>query len=842
MAEEHYRHIYLPGPTRSEEYTSPRRGGYDPRIPDRNRNRHSTYLKRRLRDAWQQEEQQRAVVHVERHGAYLEFESEPGFDLAFQSLEYIPSGIRLLNVRREGSASSERTLATVYIPTEKRGYFLKKFEAYATQLDSRSGKPKNSKLVNSISDIRRAVLRSFWRPEEYDLIPGEQHEWIEVWLRDEESAALERFGAVLRELNIEVAVDLLKFPERSVKLIKANRVQLEKLIEYSDIIAEYRAAKQVAAYFIELQNREQIEIVRELLGRTNFTDEANVSVCILDMGVNNAHLLIQPVLSDEDRHAVDPDWGVNDHDRGGHGTLMAGTAAYGDLLAILNSHGPVRVIHRLESAKVLPPPPGQNQKRLWGYMTSQGISRAEIQAPDRKRIACMAVTSSEDRDRGRPSSWSAMVDELTSGAIDENIRLFVLSAGNVNDPDNWRNYPTDNLTNQVHDPGQAWNAITVGAFTEKNRIVDATLRGYTPVAPSGGLSPFSTTSHTWNRKWPIKPEVVFEGGNVARGPNESMFDPEDLKLLSTSHEPHVAQFAPFHATSAAAAQAAWMAAQIQAQYPDAWPETVRALIVHTAEWTETMRRQFLPATNPSKQNYSDLLRICGYGVPDLSRALYCASNSLTLVSQAVLQPFDKVAHRHLTNDNQIKIEHRYETKDMHLYDLPWPTEALTDMGATPVTMRITLSYFIEPGPGEIGWDNRYRYPSHALRFDVNGSGESEEEFVRRVNRKARDEEGEHPGTEGPQDKWLIGQARNVGSIHSDIWLGTAADLATSNLIAVYPAVGWWRERHHLNRWNKRCRYSLIVSINTPQQEVDIYIPVATLIGITTAIPIQTWRQ
>ncbi len=840
MAEEHYRHIYLQGPTRSEAYTSPRRGGFEPRIPDRNRNRHSTYLKRRLRDAWQQEEEQRAVVHVERHGAYIEFESEPGFDLAFQSLEYIPSGIRLLNIRREGSPSSERTIATVYIPTKKRGYFLKKFEAYATQLDNRSGKPKNSKLVNSISDIRRAVLRSFWRPEEYDLIPGEQPEWIEVWLREEEPVPLERFDAVLRELNIGVAVDFLKFPERSVKLIKANRFQLERLTDYSDIIAEYRAAKQVASYYVELQNREQIEIVRELLDRTNFADEASVSVCILDNGVNNAHLLIHPVLSDDDLHSVDPDWGVHDHDPRGHGTLMAGTAAYGNLLTILNSHGPVRVIHRLESAKVLPPG-GQNPKRLWGYMTSQGISRAEIHAPERRRIACMAVTSTEDRDRGRPSSWSAMVDELTSGAIDDHKRLFVLSAGNVNDSDNWRNYPSDNLTNQVHDPGQAWNALTVGAFTEKNLIVDSTLSSFTPVAPFGALSPYSTTSHTWNRKWPIKPDVVFEGGNVARGPNDSMLDPEDLKLLSTYHEPHVAQFAPFYATSAAAAQAAWMAAQIQAQYPDAWPETIRALIVHTAEWTETMRSQFLPAVNPSKQDYSDLLRICGYGVPDLSRALYCASNSLTLVSQAELQPFDKVAHSYLTKEKQNRKGYRYETKDMHLYELPWPTEALKDIGATLVTMRITLSYFIEPGPGEVGWNNRYRYPSHALRFDVNGAGESEEEFIQRVNKKARDEEGERLVTEGPQEKWLIGQARNVGSIHSDIWEGTAADLATSNLIAVYPAVGWWRERHYLNRWSKHCRYSLIVSINTPQQDVDIYTPVANMVAISTAIPVQTGR-
>lgn len=824
MAGERYKHIFLTGPVPTQGFTNPQRGGSDPRIPTRNRASHSAHLQARFQQAWSAFEQQSAVMHVERHGAYIEFESEPGFDLAVMSLERVRSGIRLLNVRTEGADASERTFATVYVPHNKRKFFLKKIHDYAHEFYGSSNNPKNAKMVNSISDIRLAVLRSFWREDEYGLIPGDAAEWVEVWLRSEKDDTIGRFEEILRAINIEYAEGILKFPERSVKLIRANRQQLEQLMASSDDIAEFRAAKEIASFYVAMQNADQLERVRHLLDRTDFKENPAVAVCILDTGVNNGHLLIKPILEDVDRHAVDPGWGGHDHD--GHGTLMAGTAGYGDLLTVLNSGGPVHVVHCLESAKILPPT-GTNPKRLWGYMTSQGLSRAEIQAPQRKRIACLAVTSTEDRDRGRPSSWSALVDELASGYEDNTHRLFIVSAGNVRDPANWRNYPADNFTNQIHDPGQSWNALTIGAFTEKIRMADPTLRDYVPVAPEGGLSPYSTTSITWpSRKWPVKPEVLFEGGNVARGPNDSIQNPDDLQLLSTYHDPQVAQFAPFSATSAASAQAAWMAAQIQSQYPEAWPETVRALIVHTAEWTDQMRLQFLnPA--PTKQDYAKLLRLCGYGVPNLERALYCAASSLTLISQTDLQPYDKK-------------DVRYVTRDMHLYSLPWPVEALSELGATQVRMRVTLSYFVEPGPGEIGWDNRYRYSSHALRFAVNGPGESETEFVQRVNRQARDDD-EHPGTEGPGDKWVIGDARNVGSIHSDIWQGTAADLATSNFVAVYPAVGWWRERHHLDRWSKRCRYSLIVSINTPEQEVDIYTPVAVKIGVVTPIPIEVRR-
>lgn len=817
MPGERYRHIFLEGPSQTRGFTSPGGGG-DSRIPPRNRRPHGKYLQKRLDKAWEEVEKQRQVVtHVERRGAYIDFVSEPGFELTLKSLEARQSGIRLLNVRTETVKEDQQTIATVYVPHTKRGHFLRKLDAYS-QEETKTGKPRNQKLVDSISDIRCAVLESFWQ-DDRTLMPGDSTSWIEVWLSSDRDEVIERFEELLRQLRIAKAEGAIKFPERAVLMVSVNRTHLERLISLSDDIAEFRLGKEVASFFIELENREQIKWARDLFDRAEIDDNTDVVVCILDSGVNNGHLLIQPVLSGTDLHAVKQDWGTNDH--GGHGTLMAGTAAFGDILEVLQSDGSIRITHRLESAKILPPPPERNPQRLWGYVVAQGLYLAEIQEPDRKRIGCLAVTSTDSRDRGRPSSWSGKLDELTSGYEDNRKRLIVVSAGNVDDPASWGRYFEDNLTNEVHDPGQAWNVLTVGAFTEKVNIRDESLASYSPVAPHGGLSPFSTTSTTWpSRKWPIKPEALFEGGNVAKGPNDSIFETEDLKLLSTYHNPVVAQFAPFCATSAAAAQASWMAARIQALYPEAWPETIRALIVHSSGWTETMKNQFLE--NENKTSYAWLLRICGYGVPNLERALASAANSLTLISEAELQPYDKR-------------DGRYVSRDMHLYNLPWPSETLLDLGETPVEMRITLSYFVEPGPGEVGWQDRYRYPSHALRFELNGPGESEEDFLRRVNRQARHDD-QHPGTEGPGDKWVIGKARDVGSIHSDIWKGTAAELSASNRIAIYPAVGWWRERHHLKRWDGTCRYSLIVSIHTQLENIDIYTPVSIQLGI--AVPIE----
>ena len=243
-------------------------------------------------------------------------------------------------------------------------------------------------------------------------------------------------------------------------------------------------------------------------------------------------------------------------------------------------------------------------------------------------------------------------------------------------------------------------------------------------------------------------------------------------------------------------------------------------MVHAAEWTETQRRKYLQ--NESKGAYYQLAKICGYGVPNLERALSCASNSLSLITQTTLQPFTKN-------------KGRYVSKDMHIYKLPWPVDVLRELGESQVKMRVTLSYFIEPSPGEIGWKDRYRYASHGLRFELNGPGQSYIDFVKHVNNKAR--EDDYQKTEGASSHWQLGESRNVGSIHSDIWLGKAAELALSEFIAVHPAVGWWRERYYLGKYPKMTRYSLIVSFILPGQEIDISTPVAVQLGVPIPVPI-----
>ena len=884
-------HIMIEGPDNTHGYINPNPGrGKSFLSPPRERASHANYISQRLKKAWDDADSNLVASCKTKHGVYLEFRGQAGHDLATQSLETMGNNqIRICNIQtkkekvvddNDQTEIKPVTYATVYVPNEQRQYFSKKVEDYAqkeidksvgrdkifpkfdeyklqledifvdinaskklklkpevlnTDIDALANngvpselilmlrkKPRNAKLVEGIEDVQKAIARSFW-VDHQDLFPQTDREWCEVWLRDNYEDDVERqFIELANTLNLPIKEGNIRFPERIVKLIHISGDELETLQNSCDWIAEFRKAKETADFWIEQPNQAQSSWVTDLNERMNVDPESLVSVCILDTGINNGHPLLSPIIRDEDKHTVKEEWGTHDHD--GHGTLMAGLAVFGDIQGHLEGTEKITIPHVVESAKIYPPPPEENPRELWGDITSQGINRAEIQAPDRKRIICMAVTAKDGRERGRPSSWSGAVDQLIAGTDNNTKRLFLISAGNFTcGLQDIKNYPDVQVTDLIHDPAQAWNAVTVGAYTNLTQLADPTMNGYIPVASEGELSPYSTTSFDWETKWPIKPEVVFEGGNVAKEESSGFVSEcNDLSLISTHYKPHETHFEPFRMTSAAVAQAAHFAAKIQAEYPNYWPETVRALMVHSAEWTDGMKKQFAE-DNPGKK-IGRLLKACGYGVPNLDKALYCSSSSLTLVAQTTLQPYQQEGNLDPKN------------KDMHFYELPWPTSVLQEMDDVMVRMRITLSYFIEPGPGEIGWQDRYRYPSHLLRFDVNSPFESKDDFLRKINKAMRDDGNEYLSKASTSKYWVIGsQNRDKGSIHSDIWEGTAADLAASNLIAVYPKIGWWNKRKHLNKANSQARYALIVSIETPEQDVDIYSPVATKVEVPVSI-------
>jgi hypothetical protein len=837
QANDKRRHLVLEQTSEAKPYTANKpNGGRKLALPNLDRAQHGAALNAQLQKlkplAAAAKERQEEIGLEAGVGIQIQFLSRPDADLAFEKLasEAKHKGIELLSVQEfDGKA----VIANVFVPDGQLQHFEQLVVDYLNEKTTKAGVARdNKKLLNTIGSIRASALKGLWT-DAPDLLPDDQDEqfWWEVWLRRAKGDAghyLHDFRRIAAMAECLVSDAVVEFPERSVVVMYGSQRHLAQSVLLLNCVAELRRAKDTAAFFVGLTVPEQRQWAADLAARLQLPPDTNEvpRVCLLDSGVNRAHPLLEPLMGPADLHTVNPGWGV--HDAANHGTGLAGLAAYGDLYAHLASNVPVQIGHRLESVKMTPNQ-GANAggDKHHARLFIDAVTLPEVHFGERKRVFTSATTATDYRDFGRPSAWSSTVDALASDALGEGAfpRLFVLSAGNIADRNHWTQYPASLAVNQIHDPGQAWNALTVGAFSTKTNLTEPNTAAFTPIAPEGALSPFTSTSSQWaNRAWPLKPDVVFEGGNAATdGVAADNF--ASLELLTTNNQPLTRLFWTTNATSAASALCARMAAQIMAAYPQLRPETVRALIVSSAEWTEAML-QMIPANGAqrSKQQNLSLIQHCGWGVPDLERALWSAGNSLSLVLEDQLTPYVK-------DGSTIK------TREMNLHALPWPLEQLEALQDTQVEMRVTLSYFIEPNPSARGSASKYHYPSHRLRFAVRRPLESVENFQARINAATiREEEGRVAAP--PDPEWLLGEGlRHRGSLHHDIWRGSAADLASRGFIGVYPANGWWRTRQAQERYGLPARYSIVVSIHTPRIDVDLYTPIEQIIAAQVAVPI-----
>lgn len=822
-------HILVTTPGQMLNYTRPTSGGGTFRLPPRDRRAHAQKL---MHDVDQATQAARAVADESGHliaDLCLEIVGEEDYSLRVESLEDARLGIEVRSVQRRGN----RLHATIYVPEGRLQNFVRKIERYehentTPRTPTGTSRPKNEDLVAAISGIRFPVLRSFWTDAD-GLFPGSEDEriWWEVWVRvgpeDQRDEAFASFVSTVAAAEFQFSQHVIRFPERLVFLVHGSpRQWTQVFVPILDRLAELRRAKEVPTGFLDLAPAEQREYVDDLASRITAPGVNAPAVCLLDYGVHAAHPLLRPFIRDEDAQALDGAWGPVDGAEQ-HGTEMAGLVVYGDNLAerLLDSTQ-FNANHGIESVRIFRTghahPPD-----AWGAVTQEGLALAEQRAPARRRIACLAATANDDgRDTGRPSSWSAAVDEHASGYLDGVRRLYVVTAGNVREVMGGEyRYPDTNLeTGRVEDPGQSWNAMTVGAFTNRVHIRSEQYQGHEPVASRGGLCPSSRTSCGWASKdWPLKPDIVMEGGNYVRSPSGQIDRCDDLSLLTTTLDPTGRLLTWMSDTSAAAAQAARHAAILTADYPRLWPETIRGLLVHSANWTDEMLRQ-VPGDREDDRRRR--LRCFGYGVPDLDRARYTVENHVSLVHQGEIQPFK-------LDRSTVKTNH------FVLHSLPWPQSALAQLHEQDVTVRITLSYFVEPSPAGRGWGKKFRYASHGLRFALRGPTETEPAFRRRISSQEWHEDGDRPATADPIS-WRIGsRLRARGSIHSDWWTTSGAEVADCGQVAIFPVTGWWRERKHLGSAEKRTRYALIITISTPATQVDLLTPIAQLVGSVTEI-------
>ncbi len=843
-------HLFVVGAVERQEFKSllsvrPRA------LPDRDRNNHGnlllTQLERMATEAERLRQLRAASGTSEHQGMAVALEiSPPGTLDPGKQLEWKKDGIEVLSV----AATPNADIINLYVPDGKLSALERRVREYLTKenapkKEGQVPRPKNARLINAISSIRRAAFAELWTDK---APPPDQNQVtvFQIWLRlgaEAPNQVYASFRDAAQPFDVVVEPGYLTFPGRVVLAARSTRATLEQTIDLLDFVAEIRKTSLPAEFFLSgLRPFEQAEWVRDMAGRMQIppADQNLPRIALFDTGVNRGHPLLSPLLDPADVHAVIDTWDTAD--RQGHGSEMAGLTLHGDLRTPLTSRDPHRIPHRLESVKILPDT-GNNLPHLYGWTCDEAVRLVEQTKADATRTFSI-MTTVIGATAGWPSEWSAALDRLAFGlrgpsadALDLPVmdgdtprvrpRLFVVAAGNIPWSE-WIDYPNKNGVELIEDPGQAWNAMTVGAHTDLVDFNHDQWPDLRPIASAGSLSPSSRTSLLWPDRWPVKPDVVAEGGNGcidgAATPQVTV-GPEDLRVVTTSHEPTRALLAEAGDTSAAAAEVARICAHLQSRYPSYWPETIRALVVQGAGYTQAMRAD--QGIVPTKTDRRSLLRRYGHGRVSMESSLNSALNKPTLIQQETIVPY-------------VLDGSTYYLGRMNIHDLPWPKADLQGLGEAAVTLKITLSYFIQPNPSRRGWQSKFRYQSHGLRFAVRGASETTERFHQRINGIKRDEMGDDREESMPDpdnEGWLLrSPLRSQGSLHCDTWYGLASDLANKSEIAVFPVGGWWKEMADRTQPNRRVRYALVVSLDVlTNVDVDIYTPIANQIVVPVDI-------
>ncbi|WP_338832614.1 S8 family peptidase [Bradyrhizobium sp. 27S5] len=601
-----------------------------------------------------------------------------------------------------------------------------------------------------------------------------------------------------------------------IRNLLASPEELQRVVQGSAAIVELRSASSFVADFFDLMPEQKAKTVEEIASRVLPAWPAAPRVTMLDTGVNRAHTLLERSLPADKCYTVEPAWGTTD--KQGHGTKMAGLALYGDLSDVAQSTLPVVLQANLESVVVTAPQaPGDIPAR-------DAMQRAVeiVEKEPHPRIFCLAQTAQGEADDGRPTSTSAVLDKLAYGD-GVTTRLFCAAVGNVRrtatEPYLVADYADRNAAYGIESPAQALNALSVGAVSLKEH-------GNTLLAPAGDLMPTSRTAASWPGSHASKPDIVMEGGNFyVDDPGLYAQPSPDHLVMTTSRDAPANPLAMCCETSAATALVSGLGARLMNRYPSYRMETVRGLIVHSAEWTPIMieHQKALVRFGLSELDaWRAILDRFGWGVPNEQRLFSSASNALTLIAEDELHPYERQTKGGVLQPVRLR--------EMKYFRLPWPVDVLRSLGSTQTEMRCTLSYFVEPDPHAASRDRaNERYASHRLKMDVKRFGEGHGRAQSRFNIFAPDDGPSAGPLPAQDDGWLLSGFIQRGTLVQDIWRGPAYRLAERDGISVAPIRGWWGDLTELDNYERPVRFSLIVSIRTPEASGDLMVDVGNRI-------------
>jgi len=543
------------------------------------------------------------------------------------------------------------------------------------------------------------------------------------------------------------------------------------------------------------------------------------AVCVIDSGVQEAHIFIQPAIDHPTSYCFllgKQTTDIGDFvEPGGHGTRVTGAVLYGETVP---PTGTPKLPFWIQNARVL-----NEQNKMPEELFPPEVLRAAVTrfhtSPRQTRIFNHSINASGYCRTRYMSAWAAEIDIL-SATYDI---LIVQSAGNLprtgpvpyigvkDHLDAGRPYPRYLYEDsaRVANPAQSLQALTVGSIAY-GAFDDGAWRSFG--REDGHPSAFSRSGPgIWNV---IKPEVVEYGGDDSRTSN----DPVDVRdggiaaacpelVRSTMFPPGPPYDRDAVGTSFAAPKVAHIAAKLEAVLPDEPALLYRALIVQSARWPRwaeaLLTRLRQPADEEERhgliEKVSRIIRCLGYGLPDVTRATTNTLHRTTFITsgQASIRPLEA-----------------------HIYQVPIPEELRRAGDEYDIRIEVTLSYVAQPRRTR---RHLRRYLSTWVDWKSSRLGESITSFRVRALKEAEVGDNPQPGSTLPwvlqeksDDGFIRDTKRNNGTVQKDWAVVKSNALPKDFCVAVVGHEGWSRDP------DSTASYSLAVTFEILGQEIAIY--------------------
>jgi len=537
-------------------------------------------------------------------------------------------------------------------------------------------------------------------------------------------------------------------------------------------------------------------------------------IVVIDGGVVPEQPLVRNALAGMGHRSYIPDNpSILDGGNDGHGTAIASVASIGNLRRKLLRPADEDQVLPVVLARVL-----DDNTRLPDTVNLKSSIPAialQMRRENDARIFNHSIASRAPFNPQRMSVWAEALDRTAYDNAGSGY-LFIVVTGNVDGAvsptteqlENWLMRPghPGYLTNEkcrLRNPGQAINALTVGAYVPRAGIPFTQRQNLNrrPVAQDASPSPFTRSGFGYLRE--IKPEVVEEGGNYyleagTRLRRNAQLTDVAVANAEFSTDGRLIKFV--NGTSVAAPKVAHLAGLIDRTLPNASVDLMRALIVNSAEW---------PVRLASTE---DTLRVLGYGVPSPDRALTPAGPRCL-----------------------INIEERIAIGSAHYFRIPFPSELFEHSPETRLRVSVTLAY-----RAPVRKTNA-KYRGTVLEWSFSKIGESFDQFRRRcstVNPASAPDDEEDEIEDEPIGNWnwtVKQRLRTRGTAQKDWFEAPASDFADELFLGVIGRRGWLSKEQQDVGFEQS--YAVAVAIEAVGVAIPLHERIEELIEVQ--VPIRT---